>query len=282
MRYARWLWGPLAFLLLALAPACRKSPHRNLQAKTQRVVRPPPQLVPLVAKQAIDRLPLDHAEPATVFVPIGARWPRPVIVAIHGKHDSPDANCEAWSVITEREYFVVCPALRGARQGSLDAAVIECLTTECLADEIREALVAVRKRFGRYVARNEVALAGFDDGAGRVVPIAMQNPTVFSVVWLANGGLKEWASALSSSYVERGGKLLGVICSDVSCEADTLRVAATANAAGLRTAMVKPGPFGISWDPRVTDAARLVWHSSKPMAWPWAIPVKSEHSTSQP
>ncbi len=105
---------------------------------------------------------------------------------------------------------MLCPALRAAPIGDASISAQSCSSVECLADEIREALLALRKRFGRYVARKEVVLAGFDDGASRAVPIALQNPAVFPVLWLVSGGLSQWATALSTNYVERGGKLLGI------------------------------------------------------------------------
>lgn len=282
MRFAgRKLAFLLASILLAV-PACRKIVKRHSQPKLQKFVAPPQQLVPLGASKAFDKLPLDHFEPATVFIPVGARWPRPIVIAIHGRSDSQDTDCQAWSLITQHDYFVLCPSLRASHPGDADAAPAECSTTDCLADEMRAALLALRRRFGRYVARGEVVLAGFDDGAGRAVPIALQNPAVFPVVWLVNGGLKEWLTALSSTFVERGGKWLGLVCSDASCEADSLRVTASANAAGLKTALAKPGQVGISWDPRVLDAARQVWIKSKPVGWPWSAPRKSEHTSSPP
>jgi hypothetical protein len=276
MRFAGWPW--LLVSALALAPGCRHGPKRLARLRTQRIGVAPQQLVPLKAEKAIDQLTLPSFEPATVFVPVGARWARPVIVAIHGTQDTPEANCNAWSVITERDTFVLCPSLRPLRAGG--AAPEECSTIDCLADELREALVALRNRYGRYVARHEVALAGFGAGAGRVVPIALQNPSVFSVLWLVNGGVREWSSALSTNYAQRGGRLLGLVCSDTSCEADAFRAVASARAAGLKTALAKPGQLGVSWDAPVVESARQVWKSTKPEVWPWSFPRKSEHKSS--
>jgi hypothetical protein len=177
-----------------------------------------------------------------------------------------------WRAATENYYFVLCPASRAA---PVDAAVrSEAGPTdvESLANEIREGLIAIRKKYGRYVARNEVVLAGNDTGAGKVVPIAMQNPTVFSALWLINGGFEEWANALSTNYVQRGGRLLGIVCTDFACEAETTRVAASARAAGLKTAIIRPGPLGIKLDTRIAEALRLAWRDSKPTGSPGSIP----------
>ena len=272
MRFVGW---PSWVLLSALAfsPGCRKIVRRHMRSRPQRVVAAPQRLVPLAAAQPWATLTLDHFEPATVSVPLGARWARPVVIAIHGRSDTAAASCAAWSTITAGDCFVLCPSLRAAGANEADASPADRTSIECLADELREGIVALRKRYGRYVARNEVALAGFDGGAERAIPIALQNPSVFSVLWLVNGGLKEWSSALSTTYLQRGGKLLGLVCTDASCELDALRVTASAHAAGLTTTLVKPGQFGISLDARVVQAARQAWRDTKPAAWPWSIPL---------
>ncbi len=270
MRFAVLPW--LLVSALAFAPACRRGARRLARPRTLRISAAPQQLMPLKADRAIDKLTLPSFEPAVVFVPVGARWARPVIVAIHGTYDTQEANCNAWSVITEHDTFVLCPSLRPLHAGG--AAPEECSTIDCLADELREGLVALRSRYGRYVARHEVALAGFGAGAGRVVPIALQNPSVFSILWLINGGVGEWSSALSTNYAQRGGRLLGLVCSDTSCEADAFRVLASARAAGLKTALAKPGQLGVSWEAPVVESARQVWKSTKPEVWPWSFPRK--------
>jgi len=262
------LWS----LAVAGAPGCRASTIHKLRAKPKRVLSAPRQLVPLIAAKGSDQLALEHFDAAVVSIPVGARWPRPVVVAIHGRGDSPEANCDAWSTITSHDYFVLCPALRALPNVAGNPSTPQCSNADCLADEMREALPALRKRFGRYVAKNEVILAGFGTGAGQLVPVAMQDPAVFPIVWLANGGLKQWATALSTTYVERGGKLLGLVCSDTTCGGDIARVVASANAAGLKTAVAEPGQLGVTWDARLVEATRIAWQSSKPKGWPWSTP----------
>ena len=44
-----------------------------------------------------------------VTVPLGAREPRPLVVALHGGSDRPEWACSAWRSISEGHAFVVCP-----------------------------------------------------------------------------------------------------------------------------------------------------------------------------
>lgn len=275
MRFAHLQLVMILSMLLAVSPACRTKVSHKLRLSSRRTLRVQQQLSPLAGSKETVKLELPHFDSATVVVPVGTRWSRPVIVAIHGRSDSPELNCEIWRTATENSNFVLCPASRATPHDAAIMSEAEPRDVESLANEIREGLIAIRKRYGRYVARNEVVLAGNDTGAGKVVPIAMQNPTVFSVLWLINGGFQEWASALSTNYAQRGGKLLGLVCSDQACEAETTRVAASARAAGLKTAIIRPGPLGFKLDARIAEALRLAWRDSKPSGSPWSIPGAS-------
>src|SRR5262245_45833853 len=42
-------------------------------------------------------------------IPIGAREPRPIMIALHGGSERPERACSAWRGITEAYPFVVCP-----------------------------------------------------------------------------------------------------------------------------------------------------------------------------
>src|SRR5437660_1672656 len=44
-----------------------------------------------------------------VSVPLGAREPRPIMVALHGGSDRPERACPAWRIAAEAYPFVVCP-----------------------------------------------------------------------------------------------------------------------------------------------------------------------------
>lgn len=262
--------------LLLGSSGCRRF-SRLRHKPVHRAVRGPRLMAPLPMSMRVDKIETPHFESAAVFVPLGTRWARPVVIAIHGQNESPEMACNAWSSITNRDYFVLCPEIGVTR--SENGAKASCNSVECLADELREALVALRQRFGRYVAPKEVMLAGRASGAARAVPIALQNPAVFSAVWLVDGGLREWSSAVSVAYATRGGKFVGLACEGSSCESEAQRVRTSAGMAGLLTAFVNSGSGGSIWAAETVKAVRLSWQRAKPAGWPWSVPGRAEHST---
>jgi hypothetical protein len=272
MRFARTSFAIATVCLLFSASGCRRFPLRRHRSSAQRSIRLPQRLRPLASVNRTEQLLVPHFASAAVSVPVGAHWARPIVIALHGQGETKEAICEAFSAVLNAETFVLCPELGLISDAKTPSST--CSSVECLAEEIREGLISLRKRYPRYVARNEVALAGHGSGAARAVPIALQNPTVFSVVWLVDGGVREWATALSVAYAQRGGKYLGLACGDRSCETEALRVTTSARTAGLTTVLVKTGPTVPKWTQESIEALRETWRKSKPAGWPWSVPDK--------
>ena len=260
-------------LLLAGSAGCK----RIHSLKAHRTSTAPRQLAPLKVAHSQQQLELEQFESSTVFVPVGTRFARPVVIAMHGQSDSPAANCNAWSTITESSYFVLCPALRRKASAS-DKPTEACAQWECAADELRAALVVLRKQFGPYIAPKHVILAGYERGAAWAVPIAQQDPNVFSIVWLIDGGLGAWSSALSTSYVDRGGKLLGVVCTNPGCQGDLTRVATSAHSAGLPVAEYHAERAERNFDAALATALKSTWETARPNRWPWVVPGTRSHA----
>jgi hypothetical protein len=223
---------------------------------------------------------LTSFEPSLVAVPVGARFARPVVVALHGQTETPQASCQVWQTITAQSYFVLCPSLRRRSVGN-DRSSEPCLDWECAASELKEALLALRKRFGAYVAPKQVMLAGLGRGASLAVPIAQQNPSVFPIVWLIDGGFTSWSSSLSASYVERGGKLLGLACTGPECQGEVVRIVASANAVGLKVADYRSTRGG-ELNQALAVSLRATWETAKPQQWPWVLPGANKPSRPSP
>src|SRR5580693_3455986 len=54
-----------------------------------------------------------------VSVPLGAREPRPIMIALHGGSEKPERACLAWRTITEAYPFVICPRGWGGNESRL-------------------------------------------------------------------------------------------------------------------------------------------------------------------
>ena len=256
-------------LVLVCGIGCKRL-HRIPGLKAHRSLSAPRILAPLTGSPR-EQLELSQFDSSSVVVPVGTRRARPVIIAIHGQSDSPEVDCNAWSTIANNSYFVLCPSLRSKATGP-DKPAQACTQWECTVAELKEALVALRKRFGPYVASKQVALAGFDGGASLVVPIAQQDPSVFSVVWLIDGGMQAWSTALSTSFVDRGGKLLGVVCTNPSCQSDLTRIVASARATGLAVAEYHAARPERDFNLAFANALKSTWETSRPRKWPWIVP----------
>jgi hypothetical protein len=185
-------------------------------------------------------------------------------------------DCNAWSSITEYSYFVLCPSLRSKPTAEQPAK--DCTDWACVAAELKEALTALRKRYGAHVAPKEVMLAGFGRGAALAEPIAQQDPTVFSRLWLVDGGLDSWSSAFSATYVERGGKLLAIACTHAWCQEDAQRVLASAHAVGLPTVDYRSMNGFDQFTPALTNSLKAAWQGARPKQHPWSLPEKRSAS----
>ena len=259
--------------------ACRRLPH-SFRPRVHRPVVAVKQLPPLAGSRPLETLALESFESSLVAVPVGTRFARPVVVALHGKSESPQVACRAWSAITDNSYFVLCPALLPKASKS-DGVSEACTQWECAASELKEALIALRKRFGNYVAPKEVMLAGHGRGASLAAPLAQQNPSVFSMLWLVDGGMPYWSSTFSSTYVERGGKMLAIACTELACQSDTNRIMASARAVGLRVADYQSTKGTGEFTPDLENSLKATWATARPKTWPWIVPNPTNATKSQ-
>ncbi len=264
----------LLTLVLTAGSGCRRLPRvfRPKVRHPHAIVAPKP-LRALSGLQRFETLELPSYESSVVAVPLGARAARPVVVALHGQFGAVNADCNAWSSITEYSYFVLCPALRSKASG--DQPVQDCVDSECAAAELKQALGALRKRWGAYVARSEVMLAGVGRGAALAVPIALQDPSVFSRTWLVDGGIDLWSSATSATYAQRGGKLLALVCTTRNCQSDAQRVIASANAVGLKVADYRSMTGTGQLTPSLTSSLKATWQAARPKEAPWGMTASS-------
>src|SRR6187402_2399597 len=116
------------------------APLRSADPAPLRSVDPSPPEPPKLSGEQLQDLPVPGYGTAVVSVPLGAREPRPVVLALHGNYDRPEWQCEVWRTITGGFPWVLCP--RGVPRS--DAPKSEdrwtYTTAAKVGDEVRAAL----------------------------------------------------------------------------------------------------------------------------------------------
>ena len=144
---------------------------------------PPAGLEPLSGVAWIEHLDLDGGHEAYVCPPIGAREPRPLIVAVHGAGDRAEWSCGGWRMVAGEYAFVVCP------QGmKMDAMRFAWDSAETIRRRVASAIVAARARFPEYIADGPTLYVGFSQGATLAGPTLLDPTQSFPFIALAEGG----------------------------------------------------------------------------------------------
>ena len=168
-----------------------------------------------------------------VHVPVGARSPRPVVVALHGNFDRADWQCGIWGEHFQDRAFIVCPQgiLRTDVPRSWDRW--EYASQKAVKAELTLALAALEQRFGKYLASAPRVLLGFSLGAIYGAPIAREASSGFSRLVLIEGGQAGWSTHTAKQFVARGGERLLFACGQSACLNQAKGLAPLLTRAGL-------------------------------------------------
>ena len=174
------------------------------------------ELQPL-AEPKLTSLALQGFQPVLVHVPVGARTPRPIVVALHGNFDRADWQCGIWGEYFQERAFIVCPQgiLRTDVPRSWDRW--EYASQKAVKAELTLALAAVEQRFGKYLAAAPRVLLGFSLGAIYGAPIAREASSGFSRLVLIEGGQAGWSTHTAKQFVARGGERVLFACGQSAC-----------------------------------------------------------------
>ncbi|HYQ15687.1 MAG TPA: hypothetical protein VEQ58_08020, partial [Polyangiaceae bacterium] len=137
--------------------------------------------LPATAKPAPRALEVPGFLPAVLLAPPGNE-PRPLLVAAHGAGGSPEWECEYWSRLLERPFFVLC--LRGSSLGKAGGYYFKnehALEAELLAAE-RQA----RQTEPRITSAGGV-YAGFSQGSSFGSAIIARHGASFPQLALIEG-----------------------------------------------------------------------------------------------
>ncbi len=207
----------------------------------------------------------------SVSVPLGARQPRPVVVVLHGEHDRPEWQCGTWRAVVGDRAFVLCPrgrAVAGTKTFTFD----DRRDTEL---ELRGSLRALKERFGPYVAKGSVVLAGFGVGAEYAVALARAEPSFFSRLVLVEGGTDAWTASAAGIFEHGGGVRVLFACSSAPCRELADQKLSITRSLDLDGKVVFAGELGGVFDGRLARALsrEYAWLMSSRAPKPSSAPV---------
>ena len=219
----------------------------------------PTLLSPLHAESWLIALPVEGYRDARVSVPLGARDPRPVVVALHGAGDRPEWACGGWRGATDAYAFVVCPTGQpgGVPEGFVwgnDAAVER---------EVNASVEALRRRFGHHVAAGCTLLAGFSQGAIRMAPMLARGGGWCSQAVLCEGAYDAVGKSFARAFFGSGGRRILLACSQPHCAKVFAQRETALREAGVDVRTVYSGGRTHNLDGEMVNTLRA--------GWPWLV-----------
>ena len=206
-------------------------------------------------------LPVPGFGEAVVSVPLGARTPRPVVIALHGNYDRPEWQCEVWRSITAGFPWVLCP--RGVPRGDAPKSADRWTYTTAakLTEEVRAAMAELSTRFPAHVDGEAPVFTGFSLGAILGVHLLSAPeglPRVRGAV-LIEGGYAGWHQARAKAFVSRGGTRVLFACGQSACRHASKQTSHVLQKQGLLVEIASGGDIGHTYDGAVAEAIRERW-----------------------
>lgn len=237
------------------------APVRSADPVPSRLPEPsPPELPPKLSGESLQDLPVPGYGAAVVSVPLGAREPRPVVLALHGNYDRPEWQCEVWRAITGGFPWVLCP--RGVPRS--DAPKSEdrwtYTTAAKVGDEVRAALAALAGGFPKHVDAEAPIFTGFSLGAILGVHLLSGDalPLVRSAV-LIEGGYGGWHVPRIKAFAAKGGVRVLFACGQSACRHASKQTGQLMQKHGVSVDVASGGDIGHTYGEAVADAIQTRW-----------------------
>jgi hypothetical protein len=172
-------------------------------ADSQGSAEPPP----LESAPSITALAVPGFSDAVVSVPLGARSPRPVLIATHGLWDFPEGLCDNWRWIIGNRAWVLCP-----RGEPLPDKTFRYRSGPALAKEIDAGVKALDERYPGYVDTGPRTYTGFSLGAILGAWIVTHDPTRYPRAVLTEGGEDRFPDEVAAAFARGGGERILFAC----------------------------------------------------------------------
>ncbi|MES1182752.1 MAG: hypothetical protein ABUL60_03000 [Myxococcales bacterium] len=216
-------------------------------------------LAPLQASAAQVALPVPDFRDAVVALPLGARTPRLVVLALHGNFDRPEWQCEVWRRITRGEVFVLCP--RGVPRSDVPAQLDrwEWSSVAKTKSELVAALTALSARYPEHVKPGRVVFTGFSLGAILGARLLQDPELPIAAAVLIEGGYQGWTVAKAKALKPRLRRLL-FACGQSECRnAYRYQLAQLFERSGVPSSLVEDTKAGHTYDDPVAALVQAAW-----------------------
>lgn len=170
-------------------------------------VTPPPRMLEGVPWQ-ID-VEEDGKKLGSISIPLGAREPRPILVALHGASDKPGWACGEWRAVADAYPFIVCPRGEGPEANLYWPSPAKALAA------IDKLLEVTRAKFGDWLAEGPTVLAGFSMGATMAAILSRDDPKRFPRVVLAESSFDPKGTAAFAASFK--GERVALLCTTIGC-----------------------------------------------------------------
>jgi hypothetical protein len=227
------------------------------------VATPVPPLVtnlpPLSAAGALLKLAVPTFGPPAVAVPLGAREPRPIVIALHAHAVRSEHACSNWQRAAHDWPFVLCPF--GLPADARPGQAVTLGNSEYTALEIAAGMKALQARFGEYLAPGPPLLVGWSLGAKVAVRLAQRDAQAFAGLALGEGAYDVLADGAVGATTKASRVLL--LCSTRACATSYARIAARFERAGVPCRLAGGTGTKHPFEGDSVESARD--------AWPWLV-----------
>lgn len=218
---------------------------------TPRLLRAAPAIVelsPLRAPAEIVTLPVAGFGDAVVSLPLAAREPRRVVLALHGNFDRPEWQCAVWRKITRGEVFVLCPRGIPRRDVPKELDRWEWGSVAKTKAEIIASLAALRASYPEHVQSGALVFTGFSLGAILGARLIQDPELDVGAAVLIEGGYQGWTLSKARALAPRLSGLL-FACGQSECRnAYRYQLEALWKKAGVAASMVADVKAGHTYD----------------------------------